>query len=279
MQMVLQHSPSRQHYSNNSPILKVNTEGSPVPNTMNTVTLDTIAEMITTTKAELKSSIDQIKSSVEESIQKMISRMDSVEATIRTHEARTDLLEHEIGLIRDDIDEVRTSAKSSVTSMEEIIREGQLRFTKQNNLVFMGVPENEEATSKVKAILQIILPDLQMDIEIHRLGNVDTCKLPRPIRIALSSVDEKRLALQNCRKLKGHQEFKGISVKPDLTLRQISMLNEKRTGFRHTAGSQPTQGSGTNPRNKRKSEPLFNFQSSSRRQRIGDGQLDSNSME
>jgi hypothetical protein len=236
------------------------------------VTLDTIASMINDVQADLattKASIDDMRSSMDETMQKVIQRMDNVEASIRSQATRTTFVEHEIELIRDDIESVKTTVKSSVTNMEDVIRESQLRISKQCNLVFMGVPEDDDAITKVKAILNIIHPDFNLDIENNRLGNPETSKLPRPMRVALPTIEERRLALRNCKKLKGHQEFKGISVKPDLTKRQISMLNEKRTGTLSAGGSQsqPTSsggGSSSAVRNKRKSQPLFNFQSTSR---------------
>jgi hypothetical protein len=190
-------------------------------------------------------------------------------------------MEHEIDLIREDIESVKTTVKSSVRNMEDVIRESQLRISKQCNLVFMGVSEDDDAVTKVKAVLEIILPDRNFDIDNNRLGNPDTSKLPRPMRVELSTIGEKRPALKNCRKLKGHQEFQGISVKPDLT-KQISMLNEKRAGALSTVGSQPqpssSGGSSLGVRNKRKSQPLFNFQSTTR-PRMDDVQYDSINMD
>jgi prefoldin subunit 5 len=266
--MVLQHSPSRQQSSQDQTSI-ITTTASPRNRTM-PVTLETIASMIDSVQSDsttTKASIDELKSTMDDTMKKVLERIENVEASIRTQATRTNFIEHDIDLIREDIESIKTT-KSSVNDIKDVIRESQMRIAKQCNLVFMGVPENHDAINTVKAILHIILPDFNLNIDNNRLGNVDTSKLPRPMRIPLSTLDERRLALRNCRKLKGHPEFKGISVKPDLTKRQISLLNEKRAGQNTTGGSQiqqtSTTGSGPGARNKRKSQPIFNFQSTSR---------------
>jgi hypothetical protein len=63
--------------------------------------------------------------------QKVLGRMENVEASIRSQETRKNFIEHEIDVMREDIESVKTTVKSSVTNMEDVIRETQLRISKQ----------------------------------------------------------------------------------------------------------------------------------------------------
>jgi hypothetical protein len=151
----------------------------------------------------------------------------------------------------------------------------------------MGVPENEQGLIVVSDILRIISPDNKISIENNRLGNQGSSRNPRPLRVTFPSVEERRAALRNCKKLKGHTEFKGISVKPDLTKRQISMLNERRsedlwTQFQSSSTSTTDQRNnrGLGQGSKRKSQSDDQQQSqAARRPRMDHGSHDNTSMD
>jgi hypothetical protein len=228
--MVVQRSPQRQLTRFQNPVSTMNEDGTMANNeNSNSITLDTIAQMIKDQGEGVKKSIDEVRNSMDNAIMQLSTRIKGVEAAITTQRCRTDALQKDVLGLRDDLQAVRSTIHTSVTEMEDVIREGQLRFAKQCNLVFMGVPEDEQALSVVSDMLRIISPDNKISIENNRLGNQGSSRNPRPLRVTFPSVEERRAALRNCKKLKGHTEFKGISVKPDLTKRQISMLNERRS--------------------------------------------------
>jgi hypothetical protein len=231
--MVLNHSPSRQSTSSylwNADMPGTSSQSPEVPQTTPT-TLETLARMLRTNHAELTNNQAELKrsiSSMDDKLNNVISRMDAVEETLRDQSSRTVLLEENMRSIESEVDVIKNAVTVHFSDVEEQIKEGHLRMMKVSNLIFMGVPEDTKATTTVREILKIILPDSDRPIMDNRVGDPKTSKMPRPMRIGLSSFEEKRLALKNCRKLKGHNEFKGISVKPDLTKRQIALLNEQK---------------------------------------------------
>jgi hypothetical protein len=139
--------------------------------------------------------------------------------------------------IRREIDDVKSSVITSLPDLEDKMREEQLKIMKQCYLIFMGIPEDNSATDTVEKILNILLPGSKRTIADNRLGHPDTSKKPRPMRVTMSSLDERRLALRNCKKLKDHPEYKKISVKPDLTRRQIALQAQKKNQPSTSQGS------------------------------------------
>jgi hypothetical protein len=61
---------------------------------------------------------------------------------------------------------------------------------KISNLIILGILEDSNATTTVREILKIILPDSDCPILNNRVGDPKTSKMPRPIRIGLSSFKE-----------------------------------------------------------------------------------------
>jgi hypothetical protein len=164
----------------------------------------------------------------------VILRMDALGTSLQEQTNRTATLERSVSAIANEVDVIRNAVSVHFSEVEDQIKEGQMRMMKLSNLIIMGVPKDRRGTTTVREILKIILPEFDRPIVENRVGDPKTSKIPRPIRIALSSFDEKRFALDNCRKLKGHNEFKGILAKPDLTKRQIALLIEQKAS---TVGS------------------------------------------
>jgi hypothetical protein len=224
--MPLHHSPSKQFPNMDH----ANTTGNDVRNLdlSAPVTLDAISKLISMSTMEVKAQIEDMRNSTNQNFQTMMGRMGELEKAIVESNFKIHLLENDVSGIRREIDDVKSSVITSLTDLEEKMREEQLKIMKQCNLIFMGIPEDNSATDTVEKILTILLPGSKRIIADNRLGHPDTSKKPRPMRVTMSSLDERRLALRNCKKLKDHPEYKKISVKPDLTRRQIAVQQAQK---------------------------------------------------
>jgi gas vesicle protein len=138
--MVVQRSPQRQLTRFQNPVSTMNEDGTMANNeNSNSITLDTIAQMIKDQGEGVKKSIDEVRNSMDNAIMQLSTRIKGVEAAITTQRCRTDALQKDVLGLRNDLQAVRSTIHTSVTEMEDVIREGQLRFTKQCNLVWYGM--------------------------------------------------------------------------------------------------------------------------------------------
>jgi hypothetical protein len=201
------------------------------------VTLDAISKLISMLTMEVTAQIEDMRNSTNQNFQTMMGRMGELEKAIVESNFKIHLLENDVSGIRREIDDVKSSVTTSLADLEEKMREEQLKIMKQCNLIFMGIPEDNSATDSVEKILNILIPGSKRIIADNRLGHPGTSKKPRPMRVTMSSLDERRLALRNCKKLKDHPEYKKISVKPDLTRRQIAIQAQKKNQPSTSQGS------------------------------------------
>lgn len=136
------------------------------------------------------------------------------------------------------VSEVRKDVAQVVDGLQEVherLAEEISRVRKMTNIVLFGLPEDDAGRILAQELMQILLPSSHQHITSYdeRLGAVNpTLNRPRPLRIRLSSATEKSAALSNCRKLKGLNQFKGISVKQDMTKFQQQSSKARRTPVR-----------------------------------------------
>lgn len=154
---------------------------------------------------------------------------------LKNIEEKTDFLATDQNTLRHEMNDLQTEMRNSLN--EEI-----LRLRKISNLILMGVPETDEGINCAKRLIQQVLPKSHSHIEIEniRIGKVAPDKKnPRPLRIQLSNPLEKKTALKNCFKLAGINEFKGISVRPDLT--RLQQETARRTPVRTRSSTKRKQ--------------------------------------
>lgn len=168
-------------------------------------------------------------------------------------------------------DEITTLREEMKNAMDEEIR----KMRKISNIIIYGISETDEGLEIVKKILSVILPKTHYSINIvnDRLGP-EILSQNRPLRIQLNSPLEKRTALQNCKKLAGIDEFKGISVSPDLTKQQQQTRRVARQQQLSRKTPVRTRSHASNERIKRKNESSVSDQPIKKSTRM-DIQIDS----
>jgi len=162
-----------------------------------------------------------------------IAKIDALTSSIANVHARMGIIEQKIRLneeiandIQSEVETMKTGVTNGFLQINHSIKEDQDILRRINNLIIMGAPESPEGLSLVKDLFQIILPDKQVLVRDHRLGPAND--KPRPLRIYLDNAGDKRTALNNCKKLKGIDHLKNLSVKQDLTkAQQIQRRNER----------------------------------------------------
>lgn len=134
---------------------------------------------------------------------------------------RLNRLEEDNAQIRNDHSSIKEEIATIRKEMENSLHEEILKMKKLSCLIIKGVPETPDGIVLVSKLLQIILPDSHQHIVIpnRRVGEIAEGKM-RPLRIQLNNHLQQKTALKNCKKLAGLEEFKGISVCPDLTKQQ-----------------------------------------------------------
>lgn len=104
------------------------------------------------------------------------------------------------------------------------------------NLVIHGIMENNSddrnlAKTKDDEFVKNFFTDIGLDLKhksLFRLGSTDNKQAPhkRPLKIVMSSEQDKDRITANLRKLKGQDKYVGISVKDDLTIQERETIKD-----------------------------------------------------
>jgi len=184
-------------------------------------------------------SIMQSNNEIRESMKKLNSKMDNtitiiqnLETTCQALDKRLTIIEQTNNEIADRVSAVETNQNSTESQVNAIqtdlnhinkaigteIHEQMNRYQRRLNIMVMGIPENADAAKTLKKLFEIIWPGQQLP-PWSRIGEEKPEKT-RPVRITVGSAEERRTIFGNCKLLKNLVQFKGISVKKDLTKQQ-----------------------------------------------------------
>ena len=103
------------------------------------------------------------------------------------------------------------------------------------NFVIHGVEENtnsnkDEAKQRDQEIVTTLMEDLQLECDyktIFRLGNVrPDGQSKRPIKVTMNNEKDKKTVMDNLRKLKGKEKYKGVSMTDDNTIKDRALIKE-----------------------------------------------------
>ncbi|CAL8137505.1 unnamed protein product [Orchesella dallaii] len=115
---------------------------------------------------------------------------------------------------------LRVDLKAIATTQDKL-QEQQDRLKRINNIVIMGIPEDENDHGVLSSVMQVLLPNNTLRIRTHkmRIGKPSQERM-RPIRVQLNSNNEAHSALQNAKKLKDIDKFQNIYARLDQTKQQ-----------------------------------------------------------
>ena len=136
-------------------------------------------------------------------------------------------LEKEVNDIKTVMD---SQVRKTVMVVKEDVEEALEIERRKINLVFHGVPETD-AEHDIELVAEILGTGLHMDFGVlsrYRMGKLDESK-PRPLRIVVKSLDGKKEILSRAKDLKNVENFKRMSILPDLTRKQQKVDKELRT--------------------------------------------------
>ena len=77
---------------------------------------------------------------------------------------------------------------------------------------------------------------------IYRLGKIDVTKeqSARPIKVVMHSDEEKDLVMANLKELKGKEQYKGVSISDDYTIKERNTLREWVKKAKKASEEEPT---------------------------------------
>ena len=166
---------------------------------------------------ELKDNLTKDLKEVKDSISKALARLDSVEAEQNRLKDRISSLEESSGV---KVSKVVRDLNEARDKLQEDIE----RLRCSSNLILFNVEESEDGDKLASDLLSVILPNHaggfpMIRIPPQRSPDSDPTSR-RPLKVTLNNAGEKVIALRNCKLLKGLDQFRGISVKPDQTRKQ-----------------------------------------------------------
>lgn len=160
----------------------------------------------------------------------MTSRLCSLEANQREIETHIQQMENSHINMQTRVDCLSQNQevfKNDAQILLQELQESQNRLHKNCNILVMGISEEEDDNTIIADLLSILLPNYDRNFIHHRLGQNKVKEKNRPIKIKLASSVDKSTALNNCNKLRNIDRFSKISVRPDLTKKQIEIRQTK----------------------------------------------------
>lgn len=130
--------------------------------------------------------------------------------------------------LQQDLNDLRNKVSSEIAEECRVHFQRQLR---KMNLVIMGLTEELSIERSVlSSLFNAILPGYHLN-QYTRIGqqNMDSNSV-RPVRVIMDSAVTVSQVLSNCKKLKGLDEFKNISVRRDLTRIQQHEIRRSSDG-------------------------------------------------
>lgn len=157
---------------------------------------------------------------LENTCQKLDDRMTIIEENNLGTKTRLAAVESTQEDVQAELTEVKNTIINLNDQVTTNISEQLNRYQRRLNLIIKGVPENENSDDLLAELFQIIWPGNPVPCWT-RIGELKpNAVTTRPIRIPMLTANDKRTILSNCKKLKGVESLKGISVSKDLTKTQ-----------------------------------------------------------
>lgn len=110
----------------------------------------------------------------------------------------------------------------------KVIKElGEIEM-KKNNIVVFGVPEGDKAkdAQAIDSILEVIAAKKVVFEVKFRIGQKEPTKV-RPVIVTLHGEGDKETILKGSNKLKDHQHWKNVYLKPDMTKNQRDYIKNQ----------------------------------------------------
>jgi hypothetical protein len=132
---------------------------------------------------------------------------------------------------------LETKTKALETSTEDsesaILEEIALIDKKRCNVVIFGIPAISH-DADIKAVSDLLKGiDASSDFSCHRIGSVESQN--RPLIVRFQSASSQDLVIRSAKKLRGHDQYNNISIKPDFTKRQRALNAQKEDTLRADA--------------------------------------------
>jgi len=181
---------------------------------------DEIKNCIKTMDAKIDSAM-VLMTKLEATCQGLDKRLTRIEQNDTEMTTQLTNLEENHKTIQSQVNEIENNVTNISKAIATEVNEQLNIYKRRLNIVIMGVKENCNEASFLNDLFKIIWPGNQLD-EWSRIGEkVDgVLTRPRPIRIAIPSVAEKRTIFKNCKLLKNLDQFKGVSIQYDRTKKQ-----------------------------------------------------------
>lgn len=132
------------------------------------------------------------------------------------------------------------SDMKKLSEVQSALQEQQDRIRKLNNVIVMGLPEDENAHTTLTKVMQFLLPNNKLHINANIRIGMNTRGNARPIRVQLNSNNEVHHVLKQAKLLKEHEHFHNIYVRKDLTRLQQEERRKQSAVPASQSSSQPS---------------------------------------
>jgi len=183
-----------------------------------------IRSCITIVDTKIDNAMAMIQS-LENTCKNLDTRLKTMEASSVQTERRLDVVESSNETVKTELLEVKNSFITINNSIRTEINEQLNRYQRRLNIIIYGVQENAEEGDMLTSLSGIIWPEYALT-DWRRLGEKKSNAV-RPIQVPLRTVADRNKLIDNCKKLKGLQKFKGISIKKDQTKIQQEEAKKK----------------------------------------------------
>lgn len=156
---------------------------------------------ITAHLSDIKTSMDQLRTEMRSEIARIDREVSEVKETIKA-----------------DKENLQTQINNFENKMEDIAREIQTQEKKRNNIMLFGIPSGK--WEQLDELFEDIIKELDVKLMGTSTCTVTTRQERAPIRVTLSSREDKMNILKKATHLRLSAKYQAVFITPDLTYKQ-----------------------------------------------------------
>ncbi|CAL8092578.1 unnamed protein product [Orchesella dallaii] len=171
---------------------------------------DRISEKIEDGNRSLRQEIMPILDTIQKEHKTLCDRVTNVEETNKKQTEQAKKSKKEVDILANDVNDLG--------HMQKQLKEQQDRLKRLNNIVVMGIPEDENEIETLEKVMQVVMPlnNLRLRAKEMRIGAAIEGKI-RPIRVQMNCNNDVWSALSKSKDLKSYTEYENIYIRKDNT--------------------------------------------------------------
>lgn len=230
-------------------------ERSPLKDPNSTMNVEAKIDNLLTTMIDQFTQVKQANEAINGSIKQLQESVNQLKTTQDTILNRLSAVED----IATNLTGVQEGVQNQLKLIDNEAKEQYQKLVRMSNIVLMGIPETDAGLLLANQLLALLHSEWKGPVIDRRIGEKKSSQnQPRPLRVPVKHSLMRDEIIGHCSSLKGKDEYKGISVRRDLTKKEQQEWKAqgevRRSQRKRKGATDPSQGSSDQKRNKTNNE-------------------------